>query len=118
MNDKLAREILSMHAEVLATGTDVTDTLARRYPTIAPLLGLAQTLHSKMEMEEVSAEFVERLHQELIGSTVPTAAPSLTQRQNTGWMLGAAVGSAVTGLAVVWARRANATARAQNVTAA
>lgn len=110
MNDKLAREILSMHADVLSTGIDVTETLARRYPDIAPLLTLAQTLQAKMEMKEVSAEFVQHLYQELMGATVPTtAAATATQRQTPGWMMGAAaVGSAVTGIAaVVLARRAS-----------
>lgn len=117
MDSNLKREILVMHADVLNTGTDVTEVLASRYPEIATLLYLAQSLHKSLQMVPVSAEFVTDLQRELVRAHLssPSRQPLLEEQAANNWVIGAAVGSAVTGLAVLAARRFNA--RTQSVAA-
>ncbi len=109
INDNLAREILMSHADTLAAGFDVTDTLAERYPELAPLLWLARDVDSSLEKMAVSAEFVRSLRASLLQSPqmVPTEQGAPESAERPSWQVGGAValGSAATGLAVYAMRR-------------
>lgn len=109
MNSKVAEEILMMHADALCAGTDVTDVLMNHYPELAPLLRIAQSAAYSYEMVPLSADFATRLHFSLLqkGTALPEPMPS----NQLGWMIGAiiGIGSAVTGVAFLVARRQPAT---------
>ena len=111
MNDNLAREILMSHADTLAAGHDVTETLATRYPELAPLLRMARDIDSVLAVVPVSAEFKFALKTSLLQRHAATPALNLGNRagqtdERNGWRLGAvALGSAATGLAVYSLRR-------------
>lgn len=104
MNDKLATELLAMHADVLVKGDDTTALLAQRYPELADLLHIAQQLGRAFAMLPVPEPFRLRLYHEL--ARTPVAGPAPTRQvASFGWVAGAALGSAVTGLAVWLAHR-------------
>lgn len=112
MNDNLAREILMSHADTLATGHDVTEKLATRYPELAPLLRMARDIDSVLAVVPVSAEFKYSLKTSLLQrhAATPTfnSIPATGQaEERSGWAIGGAValGSAMTGLAVYSLRR-------------
>ncbi len=107
MNENLAREILMSHADTLAAGHDVTETLAARYPDLAPMLRLARDVDSVLAMVPVSAEYKQALKANLLQRHTP--APELAGHvlagpatERNGWLVpgAVAVGSALTGLAV------------------
>ena len=110
INDNLAREILMSHADTLAAGHDVTETLATRYSDIAALLRLARDVDSVLAMVPVSAEFRQTVLSNLLqtpiaGNPVPAGVEDSAERN--GWLIGAgvALGSAATGVAVWGLRR-------------
>lgn len=111
MNDSLAREILMSHADTLAAGHDVTETLAARYPDLAPLLRLARDIDTVLAIVPVSAEYKQTLKANLLQRHA--AAPVLDTPVGAGtsaerdWLVpgAVAVGSALTGLAVYGLRR-------------
>ena len=108
MNDNLAREILMSHADTLAAGHDVTETLATRYPDLAPLLRMARDIDSVLAVVPVSAEFKYALKSSLLQrhAATPTLALGNSAEERSGWRIGAvALGSAATGLAVYSLRR-------------
>jgi hypothetical protein len=108
MNEKLATEILAMHADVLMAGIDTTEILARRYPPLAGMLGVAQQLGRSFVPVPASAEFRHRLYQELLRTHVTGPVP--VRSLSTSWIAGAAIGSVVTGLAVWLAHRSGSRA--------
>ena len=111
MNDNLAREILMSHADTLAAGHDVTETLAIRYPELAPMLRLARDIDGVLAMVPVSAEYKQTLKATLLQRHVVPAFDSPVMagvaNERNGWVVpgAVAVGSALTGLAVYGLRR-------------
>lgn len=112
MNDNLAREILMSHADTLAAGHDVTETLAARYPDLGPMLRLARDVDAVLAMVPVSAEYKATLKATLLQRhttpsdlNVPVLAGDASDRNE--WLVpgAVAVGSALTGLAVYGLRR-------------
>lgn len=113
MNDKVIEELLMMHVDVLNMGTDVTDVLTDHYPELSPFLNVARSLFDLFEMVPVSAEFKTNLHRDLLRTPV-TIGPIEPTPNRAPWVIGAAIGSAATGLAVLVAHRL----RSQNAVAA
>lgn len=113
INDKLAREIVSAHADALRHGYDVTDVLAGRYPQIAPLLRIAQDVNAALVLLPVPLAFRAALHADLLRARpARDDAPAHAANAGPGWVIGSvAVGSAVTGLAVYLLRRMSAQGR-------
>ena len=109
MNDNLAREILMSHADTLAAGHDVTETLAARYPELAPLLRLAREIDGVLEAVAISAEFYETLKATLLQTPLVLNGDDVgvESAERPSWQVGGAValGSAATGLAVYAIRR-------------
>ena len=104
MNEKLARELVNAHAEALRQGYDVTDSMSKRYPELAPLFTVAQGVLELMEPVVVSAEFVSALQSELLQNPISVQKPEANTQ--APWLIGGAVAltSAVTA-GTIWAVR-------------
>lgn len=109
MNNKLAQEILSKHADNLVCGQDVTDKLATQYPELASLLEIARGISHEYVMVPVAAEFAADLGEDLLNTPL-TLSEEDGQPTKIGWIIGAAavgVGSAVTGIILATRRYRN-----------